>query len=330
MQRYSKSKTQGFTLIELLLVLVIISIIIYASVGYMQQRAVQLRVDRTSAQMQQIMNAAMSFYIGHGRWPTGLTEIQDEGYLPSAVGLENPWGQVYNGVPYAVDATKPANFYVWTSVPGRFGPAQAISSSLPFGYTTANADSPPIGTPCGTGTTSCNVVGFVNVPGQNLNNATAVTFAGLYKHGGCVPVPQCPVDSTGKTLIPQIMVVPVSVSGLVDDNTRNVYPISSFTAYAVGSLDANGVPTNTTPPRCTNSTSLQPDNTNCLNTPNQGAFASAYWRVCLDIVTEKGNVNRPNRVSGNQSWGQYVTMMAITRCSIPSAPAGSTFKVFGN
>ena len=49
-----------------------------------------------------------------------------------------------------------------------------------------------VGVSAGSSANTCEVVAAVNIPGQNLNNAGAVTFAGLYYHGGCVPVPQCP------------------------------------------------------------------------------------------------------------------------------------------
>lgn len=325
-----KNRFAGFTLIELLLVMVIVSIIIYASVGYMQQRAVQLRVDRTSGQMQQIMNAAMSYYITKGTWPTNLTTLQNEGFLSSAP-LTNPWGGSYQGIAHTTNSKTPPNYYVWTDIPGRFGPAQSISATLPFGYTTTNTGTPPIGAACTTASTSCKVVGFVNIPGQNLNNATAVNFAGIYKHGGCVPVPQCPVGVNGDPLVPQIMVVPVSVSGLYDDNSTKVYPISSFTAYSRANLDSRGVPNDVSPPYCRNSDWVASSNQlNCRLTQNVGALANAYWRVCLDVVSEKGPVSRSGRDKGNSTWGKYVSLMAITRCAIPDAPGGSTFNVFSN
>ena len=146
---------------------------------------------------------------------------------------------------------------------------------------------------------------------KNTQNASNVNFAGLYHHGACVPVPSCPVDASGNTMTPQVMVVPVSVSGLYTNST-DVYPISSFTGYAVGP-DANPGPcvSGGGAPSCTVDISGPP--------------AASSWRVCLQIVTEQGTVT-----SSSSGWGEKVTLLAITRCSISNEPAGSTFSVYTN
>lgn len=322
---------RGFTLIEILLVLVIISIIIWASTSYLQQRALQMRIDRTSVQMQQILNAAMSYYVFNGSWPQNasndppLTILKSSGFLPN-INIVSPWG----GQAYQASFT-PQQFYVWTPVTvvsssGAYAAASVIAGSLPLGYTSTNSGSAPTTapdatTPCQASSTTCNVVSSVNIPGQNLNNAQAVNFSGLYRQGGCVPVPTCPVDSfTGTTMTPQIMVAPVSVSGFNDQNQPNVYPISSFTAYAVG-----GKGSGHTPATCGPKSSTNPD----CSTNTQGNIATDYWRVCMQIITEKGDVQDTNAGSA-ADWGGKVSLMAITRCAISNEPAGTTFNVYGN
>ena len=62
--------SKGFTLIEMMLVLVIVSAIIYMGAGYLQQRTMQLKVDKTVAQVQQILSAAVAYYITNNyTWP---------------------------------------------------------------------------------------------------------------------------------------------------------------------------------------------------------------------------------------------------------------------
>lgn len=331
-------KHHGFTLIEMLLVLVIISIIILAGVGYFQQRAQQMRIDRTSLQMQQILNAGMSYYIVNSKWPAKLSDLYGK-YLPKTI-VNSPWQ-----TPYHITGTE-SLFYVYTVVTENtlgLAPIEAneIAGTLPLSYTSGGGGNPPdINTQCATNDTKCNVVGAVNVPGQNLNNANAVTFSGLYHHGGCVPVPTCPVDNTNTPMVPQIFVVPVSVSGINDATSKsgggkpNVYPISSFTAYATPS----GTPANTTPPQCTANVTTTYNSGGSGDDCTQGlagsspTAASAYWRVCLQVVTERGSTSPGVGSSMDDAWGQYVTLLAFTRCSSPteSNKSGSSFQVFSN
>ncbi len=330
-----KTVMKGFTLIEILLVLVIISMIIYLGVGYVEQRALSARIDRTSLQMQQILNAGLAYYVANGNWPpnspnSAISYLQGSYLPPQNVLLQSPWGQQY--VAIGSEGTPPAQFFVYTEVTAgksTTSVANIIAGQLPMAYTTSEAptaNAPPAsGTACAASATTCYVVSSVNVPGQNLNNASAVNFAGLYHHGGCVPVPTCPVDKNGFQMTPEIMVVPVSVSGVNDpqsgNNPPNVYPISSFTAYAVGDNGAS-TPNGTSPPACDNNGSAP----SCKTNLQTSGTAAAYWRVCLQVVTQQGNVVTTN----SSQWGNLVTLMAITRCAIQNEPSGSDFSVFSN
>lgn len=330
-----KKLIKGFTLIEMLLVMVIISILLYASINYVQQRAQQQRIDRTSAQMQQILNAGLSYYISNGTWPTDINTLQQQGYLTSGT-LSNGWGEAFvvgqsSAPPQGTFGTPPPMFFVWTAVTQDSASsgtaaanANAIAGNLPFAYSTsasASGSTPPAGpggsgySACEASTKKCYVVAMVNIPGQNLNNARAMNYAGVYHHGACVPVPQCPVDTTGQTMKPQIMVVPVSVSGVNDPtNKQNVYPISSFTAFATEPGQ--------NPPACPGG-----EQVDC---GVQGTAANAYWRVCLQVITELGNVNVTNTNTGSKAWGQYATLAAFTRCEVNQEAAGSPLTVFSN
>lgn len=341
-------KMKGFTLIEMLLVLVIISSILYMLFGYVQQKALQMRIDRTTTQMQQILNAGLSYYVVHGHWPvttagtaenltatTATNLLQTEGFLPANVTISSPWaGSDY----FIYTDTQNKLFYVYTSIVAgtatsgyASSAANIIAGTLPMAYSTnVNASPPTPGTPCVTADTTCYVVSSVNIPGQNLNNAGAVNYAGLYKQGGCVPVPTCPTDpTTGTPLTPQVVIVPVSVSGLNDPNSNAIYPISSFTGYAT--------PAAALPDKCTGS-STQPA-CDAASTVGNAPATGKYWRACLQVVTEKGNVQTTNTNtaspgSGNPGagtdFGTNVTLMAITRCPIPSESAGSKFTIYSN
>lgn len=330
----TRNRMKGFTLVETLLVLVIISAVLYMGLNYFQQKSFQMRLDRTTLQMQQILNAGLSYYVANNRWPvttpgvainlttTPANLLQSNGYLPAGVTIANPWG----GANYFIytDANSRL-FTVYTSITtGATGlapsAARIVAGTLPLAYTSL-APPPAVMTACAAASTTCFVVASVNIPGQNLNNATAVNFAGVYRHGGCVPVPTCPVDASGATMTPQVQIVPSSVSGLNDPNSGNAYPISSFTAYATGPA-AN-------PPAC-NLSSVTPACSTGLSGP--APTSGRYWRACLQVVTERGNVQSTNTSSGNPTYdyGRNVSLMAITRCSITNETAGSQFTIYGN
>lgn len=321
----ARKKVIGFTLIEMLLVLVIVSVIIYASVGYVQQRALQMRMDRTSTQMQQILNAGLSYYVMQQKWPGGapntatdLTALQPA-YLPATL-TKSPFGQDYKIV------NNGTQFFVYTSInvvssSAAFGEANVIAGTLPLAYTSTDGSGAPpdAASPCSASDTTCYVVASVNVPGQNLNNASAVNYAGLYHNGGCIPAPKCPVDpTTFTTMTPQVMVVPVQVSGTNDGglpaSNPNVYPISSFTAYAVGTV-GTGMPL------------ANPGNCVSGGAPNQACPAGQlYWRACMQVVTEKGIISSTT----SPDWGRNQSVMAITRCSVSNEPTGNGFNIFSD
>ena len=308
--------TKGFTLIELLLVMVIISIIVLAGTRYMVQKATSLRIDRTAIQMQYVLNAGLAYYVANGTWPGapggwnlttgfGWAGPLNGTYLPT--NMVDPW--FGSGYWYGVNSgggSPPGTFLVLTYVgtsPQQQAIGNIIAAKIPFGQYNS-----------GTGY----LIAYVNPPGQNLNNATAVNFAGLYHQGGCVPVPLCPntTASSGVTTSPQVFVVPVSVSGVNDPNSSNIYPISSFTAFATAISAVGG-----TPPACYSGDSAAACTPINGNAPQSGQ----YWRACLQVVTQRGDVQVTNTTS---SWGQDVTLAAFTRCAISNEPAGSTFSVY--
>jgi prepilin-type N-terminal cleavage/methylation domain-containing protein len=297
---------KGFTLLEMMLVMVIIAIVIVGMATYSQQRMLQLRQDRTVLQVQQILNAGLAYYLNNSTWPTSMADLQGDGtaahpggYLPAGMTIVNPWGSSYFIGPNALSTSAPnAVFSVCTTLQrATVGTAtstitQILAGRLPMAYLVGGDHAAECGqelpaSPC-PDTESCTLVATVNVPGQNLNNARSVNFAGMYHNGGCVAEPQCPQGMT-----PQIMVSPVSVSGM-NASTSELYSISSFTAFVVG-----GGPT-TNPGKC-------PDDTAPLPCPTS---TDNYWRVCLQIITEKG------QVSYNSSTGaSAATLLAFTRCS---------------
>lgn len=322
---------KGFSLIEVLLVLTIVSVIFGMAMVYLQQRTASMRADKAVLDMQQILNAALSYYVANGRWPTDFnppieldstSKLVVEKYLP--VAPRSSWVSTVGGNRYYVQSS-PSTFYVGVAVQGSTGvarpwilpTAQTIAGRLPLGFTTFRHDDFTTLSSCSSNSTICFAVGGVNVPGQNLNQADAVRYANLYHHGACVPVPKCPIDpQTGTQMTPEIMVAPTQVKGVNDvdtGNPENVYPISSFQAYSTGSG------TDTDPPACIGGSPVP-----CGS--GSDPIGTTYWRVCLQVVTERGEVTS----TPANAWGQYATLLAITRCKINNEAAGSPFTVYSN
>jgi prepilin-type N-terminal cleavage/methylation domain-containing protein len=317
-----KHKQSGFTLMEMLLVMVIVSVIVVMGLNYTTQKTEELRRDRAALQYQQILNAALAYYINTSAtaWPP-IATLKDNGYLPN-LPLNNPWGNAY------LNATVGNIYYVFSKVPSGtaslLSQATILAGRLPIAFATTS-NPPNTNTLCTAASTTCYIASGVTMPGQNLNNARSVNFANLYHPNACVPAPVCP----SANMVQEIMVIPVSVSGLNDASpSSNIYPIASFTAYAYGAYTGGGASSPTsTPVMGGGSTVANCDNNGqaiCEGGTN-GSISSttAYWRVCLKVITSKGDVS-----ATNPDWGNNVTVLAITRCAPSGEPFGSDFTIY--
>lgn len=307
MMTLSKLKSsKGFTLVEAMLVAVIIGGILMMSVRYYNTQTAASRMDRASAQMQEILNAGLSYYVSNAAWPPDIATLQTGSYLPA--NLRSPWATSYT----VSSTTNPSLFSVSMPFPAGMTNSnisgRILAGRLPFGVSTT----------VGTTTT---VTASVNLPMQNLNNAGAVNFAGLYRNGACVPAPVCPIDPNGTPMTPQIMVVPASVSGTNDTGTDNVYPLSSVTAFVTA---LSNVTAGAGAPGCETDTSgatplCYQDTWNGATVPD-----GQYWRVCMQVITAKGPV------VWDETTGMYGTVMALTRCQPNNEASGSSFDVWSS
>ncbi len=306
-------KTMGVTLLEVLLVLAIASSLLVLMLNYSTQKSDELRRDKTVVQVQQILNAGMSFYLSNSYWPlagatitspscdtttwTNLTILQPN-YIPNTV--TQPYG-----FSYLINCSSTGGFYVYIKTNNATN-AAIIAGRLPMAYRAADKTSfPP--TACTSGTNCTYVVASVSIPGQNLNNARSVNFAARYYSGSCVPAPNCPPNMS-----PSILVMPAAVAGTIDlptctktfhclnppsctignnifNCTGNTYPVTDFMAYATGDASGNPVAPDTGPYGCQTNTAsacmLLQHGT--MITPD----GTKYWRVCLSVGTQKGKVS---------------------------------------
>ncbi len=347
---FMKRKSKGFTLFEMLLVLVIMTSILLMMLNYMTTKFDESKRDRAVVQMEQILNAGLAYFVNYGKWPstsddaaagatTALEVLQNAGYLPLGP-IRNPWGGDYI-VPNYNSASPtdpmPETFKVCTTIATNNATIEAgvVKGRLPISYISGVAvsvtdsncpDSTTV--PC---TVDCpTVVASVNIPGQNLNNARSINFAGIYRHGACVPVPKCPDvgGSSAEKMKPAIFVVPMSISGqnyFADDSSapdgvtkESIFPIESFTAYATLQDEPENVPS------CANSSQSGCLDEGFNSIPNDGE--KKFWRVCAQVFTEAGEITFPNTPSAESP----AVLMAITRCVPDKEPAGTGFCVSGN
>jgi len=350
---------KGFSLLEVLLVLAIASSLIVLMLNYTTQRSDELRRDKTVLQMQQILNAGMSYYLNQSRWPLpstitcGVTPWPNltasalpPYYIPKTL-LNNPYANSYNI--NCNTAAAGGGFFVYTTANSAAN-AAVIAGRLPLAFITTPGSinaAPPITQPpeCRTAPfTGCTVVvASVNIPGQNLNNARSVNFAGVYYSGSCVPAPNCPPG-----MKPNIIVAPTSVSGINDppkcDTNEapfnitgcrgNVNPVSSFTAFARGDKNGSPIDPNTPGPldcKIPKASVEQAVPKQCWQTdqiPFPADEKTLYWRVCLTVTTDRGVVY-PTVQNGSfpaQHGKMMGSIIAITRC-VPNKgienPSGS-------
>lgn len=349
----TKRTQTGFTLLEMILVLAIMASILGLITNYGSQRMNQFRRDRTAAQMQQILNAGLAYYVSNGTWPvvcgtpatlSGSSTLQTSGYLP-AVNITSP----YSAGAYTIDCSSTTGLFKVSTVVSRQSEAQIMSGQLPM-VTTAIYNSGPQYT----------VTAQVNIPGQNLNNARSVNFGSLYHHGACVPAPSCPAGMS-----PQIIVVPGAIAGVAgpptasDGTTTNCtstvysstgsivtsgsnacrkikyYPIDSFAAYATGPSAATSAAGPTSCDGLASPPCYQTITSGANNPANKITDGNKYWRVCLSVYTESGAVSiaeEPQQENDNTMYWTHALgyVFATTRCT-PTAgePSGSDFNAFG-
>lgn len=181
-----KTKERGFTLLELLLVLALASILALGAMSMYQIQLRNFKADKTSLQMQQWLQAGMSFYVDCNQWPTDSK--QDPNIVEAMMG-EAPLTQnecpIYAGtirqyMPLNSDKNGPfPNDY-------SFGPVTSQSSTTLFQVSTEIGEDTPALETVGkmiagrlpnaassvddsTEPKTVSVQSMINVPGQALN-----------------------------------------------------------------------------------------------------------------------------------------------------------------
>jgi prepilin-type N-terminal cleavage/methylation domain-containing protein len=189
----NKINVQGFTLLELLFVIIIAGVITLLGIHLYQIRSETYKVEKTAQQIQQILQAGVSYYIDRKIWPTSTTPSPDFNlYLPFSTS-SNPWGNY----PYEFHPT-PDNFKFQVIAHNiSLSAANRIAALLPSAITTCFAN-------------TCEVLAEVAAPPtatQELTNYI-IKFIGRYTlvlKGG----------TTTKTIITPTFTCPVGWKAMV-------------------------------------------------------------------------------------------------------------------
>ncbi len=111
MHRHQRLK--GFTLVELLFLVAVIGVIAAMIMNSYQQRANNLKVEKTALQMQQILQAGLNYFKDNGCWPNkcGSNPVPSfNAYLPFGI-INNSWGNAYS---FSADPNNASNFQVFS------------------------------------------------------------------------------------------------------------------------------------------------------------------------------------------------------------------------
>lgn len=218
--------TKGFTLIELLLVIALIAAMTVSGVAFYRQRTTQLKIEKTSLQMQQWLQAAMAYYVDNGAWPADASALLEDPsnpavsyYLPDSI-KTNPWGYDYSIEPIQDNRLIKVSVNVPDYDQGEpLAYAQRIAARLPNADASLVASKPLISAE-------------VNIPGEVSNSGTKII--GIYK----IPVP---VASDYKVPKPSEQQCPTATM------TANVYyslaalkniNVVGHQAFSIGSIDS--------------------------------------------------------------------------------------------
>jgi prepilin-type N-terminal cleavage/methylation domain-containing protein len=228
-----RTHQRGFSLLEIMLVTVILVVFAMMAISYTRTQALNTRIDKTAAEMQQILQAAVSYYIDKNAWPSCTTgtntgssidttfntcqieSLITAGYLQAGASISNnPWGNSYES---AWSTTSGQTFQLSTDVTDpNF--AIILQGVLPLASVNSSV-----------------VQATVNIPSYAYNNALSMKKVTTYTPGQSIPAPVCPAN-----MEPKIAVSPIVVSGTLY-GAETVYSIQGLAGLALG--DSSGNPT---------------------------------------------------------------------------------------
>jgi len=173
-----KSKIKGFSLLELTIVVIVLTVLMTFAVPSMYRSYLEKAGTKTALEIQNIQDAARSYYLQKGSWPNSINtppgDLESGGFLPTSWNALNPFNNIYT-----INST-PSFLTVSTNVSD--GSQNIIASKLPLSHTSG-----------------VTVTSTIEVPGAPASPVYVVT--GSIGDGGTIPLPQGYTDAQCQWMI---------------------------------------------------------------------------------------------------------------------------------
>jgi len=167
----SINNKKAFSLLELTIVVIILTILLTIAVPTMYQGYLQKAGTKTALEIQNIQDAARSFYIQKGFWPSSIqNDLEANGFLPGGWNPVNPFN-------YSYSISPPASNLFTVSTQVMDGAQNVIASLLPF-----------------TNVVGTTVTSSISLPGGSATPPVKI-FTGTVGNGGTIPLPLGYTDS---------------------------------------------------------------------------------------------------------------------------------------
>ena len=136
---------KAFSLLELTVVIIIITVLLTCAVPSMYRAFLEKTGGKTALEIQNIQDAARSYYLKNGYWPTSINtspgDLESAGFLPSTWNALNPYNNAYS-----IGSTS-SLFTVSTIVNN--GAQTIVASKLPLSNVSGTTVTSTIGVPGG-------------------------------------------------------------------------------------------------------------------------------------------------------------------------------------
>lgn len=273
----------AFTLIEMLFIIVILGILLALSLSVFQQRGLNVKIDKTALQLQQLIQAANQYYADWNCWPNSTTcpgNAPDFNYYLPLGATNNPWGNPYQ---YGPDPNQTGNFLINSGDLITNQAATRVASVLPNAIINTGDNRQVL---VSTQTQNINAISFQIFRAVTLSDLIPTFFAF-----------QCPKGWQGSGTA-----IPIAIS--TDEQScwyPNYYPPFIIILVAGSKLISNLNPTFTYP--CTKIPGINQDTYNCN-----------YMLHFTSNVPNWGNACKPDKNEGAGS----VTFINIGYCIPPT------------
>lgn len=211
----TKSKIEGFSLLEMTIVVIVMTVLMTFAVPSMYRSYLEKAGNKTALEIQNIEDAARSYYLQKGAWPSSINnapgDLESTGYLPSTWNALNPFNNSY--------LITPASNFLTVSTSVANGAQNIIASKLPM-----------------SNTSGIMVTSTIEAPGVPSSPVYVVT--GNISDGGTIPLPSGYTDAQCQWFVSALVAETYDSSG--KDGCENDQYIHTSVSNRVVSANTTG------------------------------------------------------------------------------------------